>query len=72
MTGLPALTSKKLIKVFEKIGFEFIRQKGSHRIYRKDNRLIVIPYHTKDLKRPTVKSIIAQSGITVDEFTKYL
>lgn len=72
MRSVPALNARKLIRALEKAGFIFIRQKGSHRIYSKSGRLIVVPYHNKDLKKPTVLAIIEQSGFTVDEFLKLL
>jgi len=44
---LPSLKPKEVIKVLEKLGFVFVRQKGSHRIYVKGNIGITIPYHNK-------------------------
>ena len=35
MSKLPVLIAEKRIKVLEKDGFVFIRQKGSHRFYEK-------------------------------------
>ncbi len=72
MKNIPALNARKVIGALERAGFLFIRQKGSHRIYKKQNRLLVVPFHNKDLKKPTVKSIIEQSGMTVDEFIRFL
>lgn len=72
MSKLPSLTPRKVIRAIEKAGFEFIRQKGSHRIYQKGERYLVVPYHNKDLKVPTLKSIIEQSGMTIEEFIKLL
>ena len=68
MSKFPALTPRKVIKVLEKAGFVFKRQKGSHRLYAKGRRQVTIPYHHKDLKTPTVNSIIEQSGLTKEEF----
>lgn len=72
MSRLPALTPNKLIKIIKKAGFVYIRQKGSHRIFRKGDRLLVIPYHNRDLKRPTLKGIIEQAGMTEKEFIELL
>jgi predicted RNA binding protein YcfA (HicA-like mRNA interferase family) len=69
---LPSLKSKEVIKVLEKLGFVFVRQKGSHRIYVKGSIGITIPYHTKDLKKGTLKAIIKQVGLSVEEFLKLL
>lgn len=72
MPKLPILTAKQVVKVLGKAGFIFIRQKGSHAMYVKDNLGITIPIHNKDLKRGTLKSIINQSGMTIDRFVKLL
>ncbi len=43
---LPLLTARDLIKILEKIGFKFIRQKGSHMFYKhEDGRTTVVPNH---------------------------
>ncbi len=72
MPRLPALTSAKIIRALERAGFIFIRQRGSHRLYVRNDRGIVIPFHNKDLRKGTLKSIIQQSGLTVDEFLELL
>jgi predicted RNA binding protein YcfA (HicA-like mRNA interferase family) len=54
------------------IGFVFDRQRGSHAVYFRpaDGRRVVIPMHgSKDLKPGTLHSIIADMGLTIDEFT---
>jgi predicted RNA binding protein YcfA (HicA-like mRNA interferase family) len=71
-TKLPSLKPKEVIKVLEKLGFVFVRQKGSHRIYVKGNIVITIPYHNKDLKKGTLRAIIKQAGLSVEEFLKLL
>ena len=68
MPKLPVLKPKQVIKVLEKAGFCFVLQKGSHRIYIKEEMGIVIPYHNKDLKKGTLKNIIRQSGIKLKDF----
>ena len=72
MTKLPALKPKQVMKALEKAGFSFVRQKGSHCIYVKGNIGITIPYHSKDLKKGTLRHIIKQSGLTVKEFLELL
>ena len=72
MPRLPALKSKEVIKALEKMGFCFIRQKGSYRIYTKNNIGITIPCHNKELKKGTLRHIIKQSGLTVEDFLKLL
>ena len=72
MTKLPALKPREVIRVLEKAGFSFIRQKGSHRIYVKENIGVTIPFHNRDLKRGTLRHIIKQAGFTTEEFLKLL
>ncbi|MBI5229852.1 MAG: type II toxin-antitoxin system HicA family toxin [Candidatus Magasanikbacteria bacterium] len=72
MSKLPALKPKQVIRALEKAGFCFIRQKGSHRIYIKDDVGITIPFHNKDLKKGTLFHIIKQSGLTVEKFLDFI
>lgn len=74
MPKLPVLTSKKLIKVLEKIGFQLDHKTGSHFIFYdpKSKRRAVVPFHNKDIPKGTVINIIKQAGITKDELEKYL
>ena len=46
MAKLPLLTAKELSKVLQKLGFEFIRQEGSHMFFEhRDGRTTLIPNH---------------------------
>ena len=68
-----AISGKDVIKILEKeFGFRTVRQKGSHRIYTKGNKGVTIPYHNKDLRRGTLRNIIKQSGMTLEEFLELL
>jgi len=68
LTKLISLKPREVAKILEKIGFNFIRQKGSHRIYIKGKIGIIIPWHSKDLKTGTLRHIIKQTGLTKQEF----
>lgn len=72
MPKLPALTAKDVIRVLEKAGFSFVRQKGSHRIYVRDAVGVTIPSHSGDLRKATLHKIIKQAGCTVEEFIELL
>lgn len=71
---LPPVKARELVRVAEKLGFEFRRQRGSHAIYvrSKDQARVVIPMHAGDLKRKTLRSIIEDLKITVEEFQALL
>ncbi len=74
MPKLPILTSKKLIKIIEKLGFELDHKTGSHFIfYNEENkRRVTIPYHAKDLPKGTPLSILKQVQISKNEIEKLL
>ena len=72
MSQYPTVKSKEFIKVIEKLGFYFDRQKGSHTIQKNnDGRIVVIPIHSgKDLKQGTLMGMIEDIGIDKDRFFK--
>ncbi len=67
---LPLLSSKELCRFLEKEGFQFIRQKGSHKFYRHpDGRTTVVPVHSgKDIKRGLLSGILDEIKISREEF----
>ena len=70
MPKLPVLNSKKLIKIFLKEGFVVDHVTGSHYVMFNpvSKKTITIPYHTKDLPKGTIHSIIKLSGIEIKKF----
>lgn len=61
---MKSVKPRQIIKVLEGKGFKLIRQKGSHRLYRKGQLRVTVPYHTKDLKPGTLRNILKQAGLT--------
>jgi len=61
------------MKALGGIGFYLKRQEGSHLILRRDDPFaqVVVPDH-KELDRGTLRAIIRQVGLGVDEFVKLL
>ncbi len=46
MAKLPRIDAIKPAKVLKKLGFKFLRQKGSHMFFKHpDSRTTVVPYH---------------------------
>ena len=46
MPKLPNVTGNQLIQVLNKVGFQFVRQKGSHmRLRHEDGRFVTVPVH---------------------------
>lgn len=75
MPRLPTLTSKEVLRALERGGFYIHHQSGSHaRLFhrsRSDLR-VTIPIHNKALPIKTLRSIIRQAGLSVEEFLKLL
>jgi predicted RNA binding protein YcfA (HicA-like mRNA interferase family) len=76
MSRLPAVNPNDCIKALEKAGFYVSRQKGSHVQMRRDEpqpaRTVPVPISKKPLPRGTLRSIIQQAGLTIDEFVALL
>lgn len=75
MTKLPLLSAKEIIKVLQKMGFEVIRQEGSHIFLRHpDGRTTVIPNHPgEDVDRGLLNKILKKDlNIEREDFLKYL
>jgi predicted RNA binding protein YcfA (HicA-like mRNA interferase family) len=73
MSSLPQISGRDCIKALGKAGFYMKRQQGSHMVLRRDEPFgqVVVPDH-KQLDRGTLRAIIRQAGLTVDEFVKLL
>lgn len=73
MSYLPIVDPKTMEKVLLKLGFQRVRQKGSHVFYRHSNgRYTTIPFHARDLPMSLIRKIIRETGILVEEFKKIL
>ena len=55
------------VRALKRLGFARLRQTGSHLIMRKEQRTVVVPQH-KPLKPGTLKGIIEQAGLTLEQF----
>ena len=66
---LPVLSGREVVKHFEWLGWEVARQKGSHIILVKEGHIITlsVPDH-KEVARGTLRKLINQAGVTVEEF----
>lgn len=71
MSRLPALGYREVILRLRARGFVFDRQaKGSHEIWYnpRTRRRTTVPHHPGDLPRGTLRAVIQQAGLTVEEF----
>ena len=69
MATLPTLSGREVVTVFEKIGWNVARQRGSHIILVKDGQVatLSIPDH-KEVAKGTIRSLIRLARLTVEEF----
>ena len=64
------LSSRKIIEILKSNGFHFVSQRGSHRKYRNQKRTVIVPHPKKEIPVGTLRSIVRQSGLTMDDFKK--
>lgn len=74
MSKLPVVSAKELEKLILRLGFTFIRQKGSHKFYKHpDGRYTTIPHHPgEDISRPLIRTILRQIELDADEYIRLL
>jgi predicted RNA binding protein YcfA (HicA-like mRNA interferase family) len=76
MTKIPVLTSRDVIRGLKRAGFEFDRQaKGSHEIWYnpETKRRTTIPNHPGvEIRKGTLKAILGQAGLSLEEFMQLL
>ena len=74
MSALPRVSGRETVKALSKIGYAHDRQTGSDIILRQTiapYRRLTVPDHDK-IAKGTLRAIIRQAGLTVDEFKKLL
>jgi predicted RNA binding protein YcfA (HicA-like mRNA interferase family) len=67
----PVLKPEEVIRVLQKTGFTFKSQKGSHVKYTRNGRAVIIPMH-EEIRKGTLKSILSQAGISLEELQNLL
>ncbi len=73
MSKLPKISGRQCLKALESAGFYVKRQRGSHIILRRDDPFaqLVVPNH-KELDRGTLRAIIRQADMSVEQFISLL
>ncbi|MDH2899885.1 MAG: type II toxin-antitoxin system HicA family toxin [archaeon] len=72
-TKLPVVSATDVIKALAKVGYVFSRQRGSHIILvnRETRKIAVIP-NRKEIPKGTLRAIIREADLTVENFAKLL
>ncbi len=74
MNPLPVVSGRQVVKTLRKVGYEFERQRGSHIVLRRTappHRRLTVPDHN-EVAKGTLRAIVRQAGLTVDEFAALL
>lgn len=76
MPALRKISGKECLKILcNKFGFQIVRQRGSHVVLKKETPVgkigTVVPMHP-EIKIGTLKGILEQAKVSVEEFSKYV
>ncbi|MBL9176924.1 MAG: type II toxin-antitoxin system HicA family toxin [Verrucomicrobiaceae bacterium] len=65
------VTGTEAVKALRRLGFESLRQTGSHHIMRRGGKTVVVPQH-KPVKPGTLRGMLEQAGLSLEEFVEAL
>ena len=73
MGTVPVLTAREVIGILRKLGFEEVRQKGSHRQFKHpDGKTTTVPIHKgRDISPILLRKIAADIKISLDDFLSH-
>jgi predicted RNA binding protein YcfA (HicA-like mRNA interferase family) len=74
MPPVPSLPGERIVRALERAGFKVARVRGSHHIMRHaDGRGTTVPVHQgRDVAKGTLRGILADVGMSVEELQKFL
>jgi predicted RNA binding protein YcfA (HicA-like mRNA interferase family) len=75
MPPLPRITGREVVRALAKLGWVVVVQKGSHAQLKHSSRggRVTVPVHAGETIGPgLLRSILAQAGVTVEEFRAFL
>jgi len=67
MPKLPVVSGKECRKALMRLGFQEVRQRGSHVVMRRGESGCVVPMHA-EIKTGTLAGILRQAGLSAEEF----
>lgn len=72
MSRLPVVDFRLMEKVLARLGFDAVRQKGSHAFFRHpDGRTTTVPNHPgRDLAKPLIREILREIEMTPEQFVQ--
>ena len=67
MPRLPRVSGAEAIRALQRLGFEVVRQRGSHVVLRRGTKGCVVPLHA-ELKVGTLAGLLRQAEISAEDF----
>ena len=67
MPKFPRVSGAEAIRMLQRLGFEKVRQNGSHVVMRKVDKGCVVPLHA-ELKIATLAGLLRQAAVSADDF----
>jgi predicted RNA binding protein YcfA (HicA-like mRNA interferase family) len=71
MPKLPRVSGAEIVRALQRLGFETVRQKGSHVVMRRGPKGCVVPLHA-DVKVGTLAGLLRQADVSSEEFSAVL
>ena len=74
MSRLPVVKADQLVKALKKVGFEEVRQRGSHlRLKHSDGRVVTVPIHQgQDIGKGLLRKVLRDAELSVNELIDLL
>lgn len=75
MSKLPTVTGREAVEAFERLGFNLDRITSSHHILKRPGHRfhLSVPIHgSKPLRAGTVRGLVRDAGVTVEQLTAAL
>lgn len=73
MTKLPQIKPRQIATILHSLGFISRSGKGSHVVFKhSDGRRTVVPIHNQPVRTGTLRAILKQADVPIEEFIKLL
>ena len=73
MTAINVVSPKKMAAILRSLGFQLIRQRGSHAYFKHpDGRATIVPMHSgEDLGKGMIRQILRSVDLSVEEYEQF-
>ena len=71
MPKLPHVSGQQVLRALERLGFQMVRQSGSHVVMKRESKGCVVPMHS-DVKIGTLAGVLRQAEVSPEEFIQAL